>query len=302
MGWVSGCAWTDAIVFWSPLDRYPSAAVCAKDVGLAMGLNCLAYAWLVGTAGKAASIDDAARRDRKKIQRDSILALNLSPSPSPTPRNDREKIERYFLNNALSFVVGWGWVTVLRGLATLFADNVCNAPTETVWNTLGQAGMVFIFGPVLTLLLVKSKSESLFTMLWVCKPSNEPTPSLQPLNAHSTRSSVRSTVVDTTGEHEHDAGPTPEAVPMESARAPFSDVEDVRDAHHGHSDRSSGTAQARAPHTRAYSSHVAIEARGGGRNAVLAGRLRSHRRALQVQVHMLAAEPSAAVRPRAASE
>lgn len=103
MGWVSGCAWTDAIVYWSPLNEYPQPRVCAKDVGLAIGLNVLAYSWLVGTAGKAATIDDSARNDREKVEHASprctspccvLLLPGLtsshlsSPAPPylPTPR------------------------------------------------------------------------------------------------------------------------------------------------------------------------------------------------------------------------
>ena len=36
----------------------------------------------------------------------------------------RESAERYFLTNAGSFIVGWGWVVVLRDLAAVTSDAI----------------------------------------------------------------------------------------------------------------------------------------------------------------------------------
>ena len=126
-GWVTGCAWTDAwVAYLGTTTQYPTFAVTGADFGYACAATALAVGWLALT-GDGSGLD-------------GILTA-------------REKVERYFLTNALSFVVGWAWVVVVRDLTTLISN--IGAPG---WNALRQGICVFIFGPVLTLVFMRVKA------------------------------------------------------------------------------------------------------------------------------------------------
>ena len=151
MGWVSGCAWTDAIIFWSPLAAYPTGSVCLKDLGIALATTLFSISWLVVNSGSSAAVDDSSEVRR-------------------------EHVERYFITNALSYVTGWAWVGLLRDLSTLTAERIVPPRDRSEgWSSVGEALCVVLFGPVLTLLLVATKRTSFAAV--VCggsSPSGEP--------------------------------------------------------------------------------------------------------------------------------
>ena len=60
MGWVTGSAWTDAVVFWSPLGMSPTPSVILKDVLIAVGLTIL-MCTLPTTAGRPSPPPNAGR-------------------------------------------------------------------------------------------------------------------------------------------------------------------------------------------------------------------------------------------------
>ena len=133
MGWTTGSAWTDAVVFWSPLSDQPSLWVIAKDSLVAIALSVTMLVWLVLVGGEGTRIGTDAKR---------------------------ESVERYFLTNAGSFIVGWGWVVLLRDLSAATAraiDKALGADPEggahlAFWS---EAATVVVFGPVLSVVLVR---------------------------------------------------------------------------------------------------------------------------------------------------
>ena len=130
MGWTTGSAWTDAVVAWSPLSEQPTWPVILKDIGVAAALTAVMLTWLTFVGGEGTKITTA----------------------------KREVVERYFLTNAGSFVVGWSWVVVLRDLAagTVLAIETAYGkdPSTTHLAFFTEAATIVLFGPLVTILLV----------------------------------------------------------------------------------------------------------------------------------------------------
>ena len=97
-GWVTGCAWTDALVAYTPLgeNTIERPWVAAEDLLVASAFTALGVLWLVST-GQAVGASAA------------------------VVHHAREHAEAAFATNALCFFVGWSWVVVLRdGTALVF--------------------------------------------------------------------------------------------------------------------------------------------------------------------------------------
>ena len=97
-GWVTGCAWTDALVAYTPLgeNTIERPWVAAEDLLVASAFTALGVLWLVST-GQAVGASAA------------------------VVHHARAHAEAAFATNALCFFVGWSWVVVLRdGTALVF--------------------------------------------------------------------------------------------------------------------------------------------------------------------------------------
>ena len=96
LAWVAGCAWCDAVVELTTQADYPTPRVVLMDTLLAWGFVVLAIAYII-LSGQPTSIADRYKRNR-------------------------EAVERYFVCYALSFIVGWSWIVMLRDYETLLSD------------------------------------------------------------------------------------------------------------------------------------------------------------------------------------
>jgi hypothetical protein len=76
----------------------------------------------------------------------------------------RELVERYFVTNAGSFVVGWGWVVVLRDLSSAASTAIDHwlggDPQAQELAFFSEAATVVLFGPVLSVLLLVLHARS----------------------------------------------------------------------------------------------------------------------------------------------
>jgi hypothetical protein len=150
-GWVTGCAWTDALVAYTPLgeNTIERPWVAAEDVLVASAFTALGVLWLV-SSGQAVGASAA------------------------VVHHARAHAEAAFATNALCFFVGWSWVVVLRdGTAMVFlalaryvaslGDSARTAVVGSSRNeTLAEEGLVaelgfvvegctaFLLGPGLT--------------------------------------------------------------------------------------------------------------------------------------------------------
>uniref|UniRef100_A0A7S0P5Z9 Uncharacterized protein n=1 Tax=Calcidiscus leptoporus TaxID=127549 RepID=A0A7S0P5Z9_9EUKA len=132
LGWVSGCAWTNAVVA-SPyfaFQAFPTVPGCIKNGGSALLLTCCGVGWLVASgSGSATRMDD---RQRGK----------------------REEVERYFATNAMGFFVGWSWLVFLRSLSTQFARVGMLAGEASA--LIGEVLCMAVLAPVLVLALLQA--------------------------------------------------------------------------------------------------------------------------------------------------
>ena len=101
LAWVAGVAWTDAVVELSEMRIYPDPSVVFHDTLLALLATILAFVITIATGSSFSDLDDKQKASR-------------------------EAVEGYFTMYALSFIVGWGWVVVLRDYETLLANMVTN--------------------------------------------------------------------------------------------------------------------------------------------------------------------------------
>ncbi len=85
--WVVGCAWTDAVVQWTPLVMYPTPQVVLEDSGVSVALTVLAVCWLILTGPSA----------------DAMSGL------SDDKKGDRGEIEKFFFTKALRSAVVNTW-------------------------------------------------------------------------------------------------------------------------------------------------------------------------------------------------
>ena len=156
-GWVTGCAWTDALVAYTPLgeNTIERPWVAAEDLLVASAFTALGVLWLVST-GQAVGASAA------------------------VVHHAREHAEAAFATNALCFFVGWSWVVVLRdGTALVFlalarhvaslgdsATVVVSSRNETLAEQGFVAGFVaegctaFLLGPGLTVATLRAGMSS----------------------------------------------------------------------------------------------------------------------------------------------
>lgn len=104
LGWVVGCAWTDALVAYTPLgeNTIERPWVAAEDVVAAPIFTALGVLWFVST-GQAAAPPKLAHQHSDHA---------------------RAHAEAAFATSAFSFFVGWSWVVVLRAGTALVFDAV----------------------------------------------------------------------------------------------------------------------------------------------------------------------------------
>lgn len=125
-GWVSGDAWTQAysyLFFWISL--YPTPLVLLYDTLAAALATAVPVLWLLYVAE-----DPFKYSDEQKMRRSTV--------------------EKFFLTNAMSFFVGWCYITWLRDLVTLLGD----ALQRWAWGFYAQLALVICFGPGLTTVTV----------------------------------------------------------------------------------------------------------------------------------------------------
>jgi hypothetical protein len=66
--WVTGCAWTDALVAWTSLGAYPTAAVAMQDVGVSALLTLVGMGWLALSGRQPDAISDEAKGSREEAR------------------------------------------------------------------------------------------------------------------------------------------------------------------------------------------------------------------------------------------
>ena len=84
-----------------------------------------------------------------------------APSPHEGPREpaaERLETELSYLTTATGFFVGFAWITLLRDLATLVARVGAASGAQEI-SYAGEALCVFVFGPVLTYVLIRGLSR-----------------------------------------------------------------------------------------------------------------------------------------------
>eukprot|EP00908_Phaeocystis_cordata_P013249 Transcript_24293.p1 GENE.Transcript_24293~~Transcript_24293.p1 ORF type:complete len:569 (-),score=168.97 Transcript_24293:72-1679(-) len=140
LGWTTGCSWTKAVSsFWPPfietksIDAYPSMRVLLCDFLAAIFVTLLAVGWLLYLADDPLKYDDVAK-------------------------SRRSAVEQYFATNAMAYFVGWCHITYLRDLVTLTREGLIEAGARDELAQLGELAVVFLFGPVLTLLMIQAKA------------------------------------------------------------------------------------------------------------------------------------------------
>ena len=98
LAWVAGVAWIDWVTAASTQGLPPGAKVLTIDILIAFLVSLLSLLWFIGT-GQRTDIDDESKAMR-------------------------ENVEKFFITNALAFVVGWAWVVVMRDIVYVATKNV----------------------------------------------------------------------------------------------------------------------------------------------------------------------------------
>jgi len=124
--WVTGCAWTDAIVAWTSLAAYPTPLVAVKTLVTSVVISVLGVSWLV-FSGRSNTLSDE-------------------------KKGSREEVELFFATNACVFVVGWCWICMTREVSMLATVGI--AGHTQVWVRYTVAAIVtFIMGPLIGILV-----------------------------------------------------------------------------------------------------------------------------------------------------
>jgi hypothetical protein len=97
-GWIIGVAWTDFVIVYFETTELPTVVGALEDLGVALLLTILGVCWLAN-AGYSSTLPQEEASDSKI--------------------DARSVVERFYLNSALSFFVGWMWITFLRDLTIL---------------------------------------------------------------------------------------------------------------------------------------------------------------------------------------
>ena len=125
-GWVSGCAWTNAVASLFGSCLFASSSTMQPSMGTTIGNGAIAISFTLGACGWMVATGDDINLDEQE-------------------RRDRDKVERFFITNGLGFFVGWSWVVVARHLVDLVGRRVLHH---------GEMACVLVLGPGLTLLLL----------------------------------------------------------------------------------------------------------------------------------------------------
>ena len=136
-GWVSGSSWLQALreTFYT-LDAIPSMHVIAINVGISFAASAVAWLWIYYMADNPFDV---------------------------SRRSQRWHVERYFITNALTFFVGWCYVTWMRGLvyqtrlAMQLNDNLDGISEDEVRAFFGALATLMLFGPIATAILIRTK-------------------------------------------------------------------------------------------------------------------------------------------------
>ena len=109
-GWVTGCAWTDALVAYTPLgDNIEQPGVAVADFLVALLFTALGVLWFMRTGPETATPHAL------------VTAASKATVGSNSDDAVRARAEAEFATSALQFFVGWSWVVVLRaGTAWVF--------------------------------------------------------------------------------------------------------------------------------------------------------------------------------------
>lgn len=129
-GWITGSAWSTGLVqvFYS-LEEYPTLVNVVYNIAISFGASVLAMLWI----------------------------LYLADDPfDVTRKTQRSYVERFFMTNAMTFFVGWSYIVWMRGLVVNVRNMLLDA-NYADWGTFGEIVTVIFFGPVMTVLLVRSK-------------------------------------------------------------------------------------------------------------------------------------------------
>ena len=140
--YIVGMAWTNFVVSITSLGLFPTLTVTALDAAVALGLTLLGLSWLVLTGSSAAAPAAPAAG--------TGTAASSSPAADESSRSD---VEVHYLTNAMGFFSGFAWISLLRDLATLVAS--LGAARGEAWAHGSELLCVFVFGPVLTYVLVR---------------------------------------------------------------------------------------------------------------------------------------------------
>jgi hypothetical protein len=136
LGWVVGCAWSDAFVAYTPLgvNTIERPMVAMEDVGVAAAFTMLGVLWLL------------------------LSGQQIGTSSSDAELSQREDVEAFFTTNAFVFFVGWSWVVTLRDATALVFLGVSMAasglsawlPGASKLAASLEACAVILLGPALT--------------------------------------------------------------------------------------------------------------------------------------------------------
>ena len=97
-GWIIGVAWTDFVIVYFETTELPTVVGALEDLSVALLLTILGVCWLAN-AGYSSTLPQEEASDSRI--------------------DARSVVERFYLNSALSFFVGWMWITFLRDLTIL---------------------------------------------------------------------------------------------------------------------------------------------------------------------------------------
>ena len=153
-GWVVGCAFTDALVAYTPLgiNTLKKPVVAIEDVLIAAGFTLFGVLWLVASGqqitGAKPRSDEGAPAHAPPAQSSGRIA----PVAHRDRSSRREEVEAEFATNAFIFFVGWSWVVVLRDITALVWLGVTGLTGGLARGVafFAEGCTVTLLGPVLT--------------------------------------------------------------------------------------------------------------------------------------------------------
>lgn len=166
MGWTVGCAWTDALVAFTPLgdNAVTDTGTTLGAVGVASAFTLLGCTWLI-ISGQSIGGSGAKKADEAKSD-SSVTKVRPRHAEATIRSQQRSHVEAAFATNAFIFSVGWSWVVVLRdgsALAFLYvtvaADIFASRRASELVGFLTQATCVFFLGPGLTVVVLYAKER-----------------------------------------------------------------------------------------------------------------------------------------------